>query len=473
MGVREALVRAGIATAVQVDEAMARQQLYGADIVTNLLELVEVEEIALQRALGEAYGMPLAPVGELPYAAAAAIELVPRNVASDQTLYPFRLDDGVLTVISSGPLQERVAVDIGFALKVQLRALFTLAPRIKQAVSRDYAFALDRRSQKALGRLERASNRVVSDQPPPLPEMRTVSQFPRPRSIAPFGFPAGWSDSTTPEAARVVAQTARQPAVRDVDPNDLREPPETSRSIFGQYPSQPEFPGVVERSEPPGSGPHPGRKPAGENSRAPRRRGPYTLSEAKNDLSRTSNGDEVLDVFFDYAAQFFDYAVVFALHGDFVDAREARGRGQTLGLLPERFPLAEHPALRQVVESGTYSLVQLEQADPELARLLLRETGEPSLLLPVAVRGRAVVVLCGGFDTEPVTLDQVGDLLAFCPLVTKAFEHAILARKGQLSTGNVVGFQPRRRRFVAPSAEDRAKVLADLLNNGGGTDPNR
>src|SRR5690606_8961240 len=124
-----------------------------------------------------------------------------------------------------------------------------------------------------------------------------------------------------------------------------------------------------------------------------------------------------LDVFFDFAAQYFDYAAVFTLHGEFAEAHETRGRGQALGLLPERFALAEHPALRQAVEGGTYTLVQLERADPGLAKALSRETSHSVLLLPITVRARAVVVLYGGFDSGPVTLDQVGDLLAFCPLV--------------------------------------------------------
>lgn len=469
MGVREALLRAGIASAAQVDEALARQQLYGADIVTNLLELVELDEARVQRALGEGYGMALAPTGELPYATAAAIELVPRNIAVDMNVYPFRIEDGVLTVVAGVPINERAAGELGFALKVQLRALFAVAPRIRQAVARDYAFALDRRTQKALAKLDRMAQQLVSDAPPAMPEVRTVSQLPRPRSIAPFGFPDDFASSKTPEAARVLVETARQPEVRALDPNELKEAPETSRSVFGHYPSRPEFPGMVaDTIEPPpsvraraSSGPTPPEQPSG---RPVRRRGPYTLAQAKDDLTRSTSGDDVLSICFDFAVQFFDYAVAFALHGDEAEPREARGHGPGLAELPERLLLTNHPALRQATDGSSWVLTTLGRSDAGLARALGREALPQCLLLPLSVRDRVVVVLVGGFDDEPVELTHVGDLLAFRPLVRAAFERVILTRKGQVTGPNVVGFQPRRPRYSPPSSEDRAKALVALLS---------
>lgn len=483
MGVREALLQARIASASQIDEALARQQLYGSDIVTNLLELVDLDEGVVQRALSGAYGMPLAPTGELPYAAGAAIELVPRSVASELGVYPYRLDEGVLTLVSSGPLSERATVDLGFALKVQLRALFAVAPRVKQAIARDYAFALDRRTQKALAKLDRASRRMSTEAPPPMQDVRSVSELPRPRSIAPFGFPENWSDAVTPQAAQLYAETARQP---DVLPktSDGREAPETSRSLFGHTPTDRGFSNASARpresSEPPASSTraplsrYP-TSPSGTHARH-RHRGPYTLGEAEVDLQKASSPDVVLDVFFDFAAQFFDYSAVLALHGDHAEVKRTRGAGQVLAELQhERLTLDDYPALGLVIVSNTWALCYLGEIDPGLGALLHRDTAHKCLLLPVVVKGRAVLVLYGGCDAEPVELDAVGELLAFCPLASQALERAILARKGagpvspQLSTGTRSDLRHRRSRFSAPSAEERAKALAHLLTGRDGS----
>lgn len=463
MGVREALLRSAIASAAQIDEALARQQLYGADIVTNLLELLDLDEAAVQRALSEAYGMAVAPSGELPYAAGSAIELVPRAVASDLNIYPYRLDDGVLTLIASGPLSERSAVELGFALKVQLRALFAVAPRVRQAIARDYAFALDRRTQKALAKLDRSSRVLLSEAPPPMVDVRSMSQFPRPPSIAPFGFPENWADAVTPDAAKVHAETARQPAVRSFDVNDLREPPETSRSIFDDG-GAPEFPGAGSELLATGtrtSAPDSGAQPRHHQ----RRRGPYTVADAKLDLQETQDSDELLDIFFDYAAQYFDYAAVFTLHGHAARPREARGTGQSASALAQSLPLESSPALQRVSESRTWLLGNLQELDPGLARALLRDTELQCLLLPVVVRGRCVAVLYGGFDSEPVELEVVGELLAFCPLVAHAFEQAILARKGDPRARAGSAPRQRARRFATPAREERARALAEVLAN--------
>jgi hypothetical protein len=477
MGVREALLRASIASAAQIDEALARQQLYGADIVTNLLELVELDEATVQRALGEAYGMSLAPSGELPYAAGAAIELVPRSVASDLNVYPYRVEDGLLTLVVSGPLTERSAIDLAFALKVQLRTLFTVAPRVKQAVARDYAFALDKRTHKALAKLERASRQMTSEAPPPLADVRSLSQFPRPRSIAPFGFPDNWSDAVTPDAAQLFAETSRQPEVRLTNRYDLKEAPETSRSIFDPHASQPEFTALGLNNEVPATvdvkrTPAPSAESSdGQRAVRPRRRGPYTVAAAKLDLKAARSGDEVLEVFFDYAGQYFDYSAVFALHGEEAEVRDSRGRGRDAPSLSRRLALREHPSLSQVSETKTWLLCDLHDVDPGLAGLLLRDTGQICLLLPVVVKERCVLLLYGGFDTEPVQLSAVGELLAFVPLVARALEQAILARKGlsQATAADFSGLKPKRARFGTPSPEERARALADSLSNNGGS----
>lgn len=472
MGVREALLKAGIGLAAQIDEALARQQLYGLDIVTNLVELVDLDEAQVQRALSEAFGMTAAPSGELPYAAGPAIELVPRNVATDLNVYPYRLDDGVLTLIASSPLSERTVVDLSFALKVQLRSLFAIAPRVKQAIARDYAFALDRRTQKVLAKLERASRHMISDQPPQ-PHVRSMSQLPRPRSIAPFGFPENWADAVTPNVAQSTAETARQPSVRVSDNDDLGQAPETSRSLFG---AQTEFPGLTSEAPHSGRSTAPssrGEAPPPSSHRYARRRGPYTVAAAKADLRDARGGDELLDVFFNFAAQYFDYAAVFTLHADYAEVRDARGTGQSLAYLGGKLPLADAPALSAVNQANSWTLCDLRQLDPALARLLLRDTPLQCLLLPIVVRERCLLVLYGGFDSEPVELDAVGELLAFSPLVARAFERAIVAKRAgsRVASEGSIPVRPRRPRFSPPAPEERVKALANVLNESDTEEP--
>src|SRR5262249_38859087 len=58
-----------------------------------------------------------------------------------------------------------------------------------------------------------------------------------------------------------------------------------------------------------------------------RRRGPITPDAAKKELDEAKDRDGILDLFFDYARQYFDYSAFFVVHGDIAEGRDAYGDG--------------------------------------------------------------------------------------------------------------------------------------------------
>ncbi len=112
-----------------------------------------------------------------------------------------------------------------------------------------------------------------------------------------------------------------------------------------------------------------------------------------------------------------------------------------------------------------------EGIDASLATDLERPVGCAVLLLPVVVRGRCVLILYGDHGDNDVTLSDIGDVLAFAPLVASALERVILKRK--LATHREVGSETptasmppvaRRKRHRLPPAEHRAEALARALS---------
>src|ERR1700689_69049 len=61
MSLSSLIVQREVATMRQVEEALARQVIYGGDFVTNLLEVARVDETAGAQLLAEPLGLP--PVG--------------------------------------------------------------------------------------------------------------------------------------------------------------------------------------------------------------------------------------------------------------------------------------------------------------------------------------------------------------------------------------------------------------------------
>src|SRR3954447_5443040 len=66
MSLSTLIVQREIASIREVEEALARQVLYGGDLVTNLLEVCRIDEAQLLPLVAESLGLPPAPPGELP-----------------------------------------------------------------------------------------------------------------------------------------------------------------------------------------------------------------------------------------------------------------------------------------------------------------------------------------------------------------------------------------------------------------------
>ncbi len=410
MELRQALVEQGIASAAEVLDAEARSRLYGGDLITNLLDSHKLDEKAAQAALEAAFGLPLAPYGELPYASGVAIELFPREAAMRLSVYPFRLDEGLLTLIVPAPLSAEARADIERNLAVRVLQQLALEPRVKQALARDYAHPLEPRVEKALARLE--GRTPVASLPPNVEMARgpSFSKMPRPPSVAPVGFPKAWSDTETPTESALLAETAKAPAVVSNEVTHLAA--EFGRTETSLRKSQQ---AVVDEHD---------------QSMRPRRRGPYTTAAAKSDLDNAEDVDELLQIYFDYAAQYFDYCALLALAGGSARVRDSRGlRGPAITNEETRLLLSAHPCLADMGARNNWSVVALRQADPALANALGCTTLQRTLFLPVRVRGKAALILAGGFEDTDVSLNDVGELLTFEAHMSQALERAIRQRK--------------------------------------------
>ena len=52
-----------------------------------------------------------------------------------------------------------------------------------------------------------------------------------------------------------------------------------------------------------------------------------TLARAREELARATSRNEVLDVFFGFACQFFEYSALFAVHNALAEGLDAWGKG--------------------------------------------------------------------------------------------------------------------------------------------------
>jgi hypothetical protein len=455
----------------QVEEALARQVIYGGDLVTNLLEVAKVDEVVLTGLLAESMRLTPAPPGELPRVADEVRSLVPREIAQQRAIVPLEVQaDGKLVLAVAEPLPTELAEQLRFALGMSLEQRAAPAVRVHQALARAYGVPLDRRMTRLIARLG-GDTPDAGSTPPPLGFAPAVPEPPRPPSAPPVrertgstatvvgrlvpkvpghritnaGFPAAPAQAAPAPAA---APSAPQPAAVALPSLTETQPGPGAYVAIPAPPAPPPSEVAVAAEENAAASPAPpqaapatpdeGRsgllhRTASMVPRAVRRRrGPITIDLAKREADEATDRDALLDLFFDFSQQFFDYTALFLVHGDIAEGRDAFGGGasreRVLGI---GVPL-DMPSLLSSVREKRLSVVAKPAADGLDAVLLMdlhRMRDSEMAIVPLVVRTRAVALLIGDCGDAGIDRESVQQVVSFSSVIGKAFERIIVRRK--------------------------------------------
>ena len=424
-----------VATMRQVEEALARQVLYGGDLATNLLEIAAVDEGALTRTIAEDMRLPPAPAGELPVALEPA-RLVPPDVALERKIVPLQVDGDVLVLAVVERMPPDVEDHLMFTLGLAIEQRAAPAVRVLQAINRLYGLPLDRRMRRLVARLSGAPMPPGSTPAFGMPQAIDVPEqaLPEPsgRRTPPLGSPAVQPFPPTPSAAQ------RCPPV-DMDSTPPSTPVGLRRSR------------LLQRSAP-------------SSARPPRRRrGPITFDAGRREAEEASDRDLLLDLFFDFSRQFFDYAAFFLVHGDIAEGRDAFGAGATGDRLVGIGVPLDLPSLMSEVRDTRAAIVArppLEGLDAVLRTDLQRPRDAEIAIVPLVVRTRAVSLFvgdCGDAGVDAAGFQQVTE---FANVVGKALERIIVRRKLEGAAAGRTGDPRSRAPTHSPPAPLPAAVTA-------------
>jgi HEAT repeat protein len=427
MSLSSLIVQREVATMRQVEEALARQVIYGGDLVTNLLEVAKVDEGVLVELLAESMRLAPAPSGHLPDATDRAKGLVPREIAVERTVAPLDVRDGKLVLAVAEPLSRDLEEQLRFALGMGIEQRAAPAVRVLQAVSRAYGVPLERRILRLLARLG-GGDAELGSTPPPLGVVPAVPEPPRPPSSPPVqsGTPSvrpSVAGRLAPQAAVHRTTSTGFPAVRAPAPASSGASTRLDTPAQAAAPAQASAPPpavLLQRDSVPG--PRPGR----------RRRGPITVDAGQKEAEEAADRDTLLDLFFDFSQQFFDYSALFLVHGDIAEGRDAFGAGATRErVLGIGVPL-DMPSMMSTAREQRLPIVAKAPADGLDAVLLadLHRGREAEMaIVPLVVRTRAVAILIGDCGESGIERASVQQVVAFSAVIGKAFERIIVRRK--------------------------------------------
>jgi hypothetical protein len=438
------LVQRQLAPVQAIEAAIARHVLQGGDLATSLLELGVVDESSLVPLLAAIAGLAPAPIGPLKAPDARTLRAVPGELALKYGFFPLELQGRTLKLAVSELLSRVVEEDLSFMLDVELDLRIAPLVRIRQALAENFGIPLDRRFLRLVAKLEGRPDPSPSLMPPSLQGPGPIRLL-RPASVPPPSFGTGRLSALRDEAGRtsaispplvhktpVVAAPAEPSPAVSIPVNPVPSLPRADESL-------PESPRV--RSDE--AQVEVGRLREMPSERRPsamrreRLKGPFSYAMAEREIDEAASQREIVEIYFDFAAQFFEYAALFTVRADLAEGRDAHGPGverervQRIGVpldLPSTLATTRTRAAPVV---GRFAQ---EGLDAELLRDLERglRAGDLNVtraVIPLLVRERVVALLYGDDGRVDVELSTLGDLVAFTALVGARLERVLLNKK--------------------------------------------
>ncbi len=400
------LVRDQVVSVRKIEEAIQQQVIAGGTVETVLLEMNAVAENVMSAYKAAGFGLLPATRDEVMMVPRDTVRRVPRDVATRYRMMPLSAEGRTLVVAVSEPLSQEDDQQLGFLLGCELVQRIVTEARLCASLSHHYEMEVEPRLRRLAEKLRgRDPGEVPYVAPPPSGKVGSRSDVPR----------------------KFVDD--------DDDDEDLFESPRiTGKYAFGVSSKAPAAgsggvaagesapPGVAEASFSDTASVRPGR----------RLRGPLAPKAALELLDQAADRDAILEIFFAFARQFFDYTALFVVHDDIAEGRDANGSGAS-GDDVRRLavPLDIPGSFAAVREAPVARSIDLRHSelDAITARDLGRVEAQPAVLLPLTIRQRVVLILYGDRNGEPFGVADLPELLAFAPRVADAFERIILARK--------------------------------------------
>ena len=214
MKLGELLIERGVITGDQLEMALTAQLFFGGHLGTSLIELNLLDEEALGEALAISARVPYAPRHFLANIDPAAIKTVPRKIAEEYRVVPFKLDGKSVHLAFLNPRDLQALDALRFATGRGIVAWIAPEVRIFQALEKYYGVQRSARYVKLDYRLNSPSQTPARPEPAtPAPSKEEFVSFSSESPETAFGYGRPWQeiaaelflgDSSGPESPTVL-----------------------------------------------------------------------------------------------------------------------------------------------------------------------------------------------------------------------------------------------------------------------------
>lgn len=341
----ELLIREGIITPAQLEEALKNHVIYGIKLGSSLVEMGCVDEERLADLLSVKFKMPRVSGTDVLSAPNEVIGLVSRELAAKHRIIPFRLERRRLSIAMSDPSNFKAIEEVGFTTSMVVISYIAPDVVISKALARFY------QTSEGEARYSSMARNIKKEAPAPPPPARVTFEVP--------------SESGELLQIEVPAEFEGFGGVEETD----EAPPR-----FGEI-------HLADGSEP---------------SWLRDEEADLAVDQASRDFAAVNCREELGDVFIRHLGEGFDTGGLFVVYGN--DAIGWRGISRTTRLPAfekSNILLDKESILKDVVSTQHLFIGKLPEtpANRQILYLLKMQATAPMLVLPVIMQGQTVAVV--------------------------------------------------------------------------------
>lgn len=371
----ELLINEGVLTAVQLEEALKCQVIFGIKLGSSLIELGFIDESKLVSLLSKKLGVPSVTRNELMEIPHSIYSLLPPTVAEQYRVLPFKLENRRLSVAMADPTDFKAIDELSFVTGYIIQPFIAPDINISFALEKYYQIKRDMRYMRVSGGFKR--------QPEPL----------QPRQL----------DSVQEQVFEPIAVTYQK---EDGELLNIQIPAEFEG--FGSLPDLPEelfeAAGKIEK---------------------------YTIDALSFDFAAARERNDIADVFIKYLGQEFSRGGLFIIRGNLAVGWRAIVDGKIINDFEKlSIELTAQSVLQSVISESRYVMGPLvdNSANAPISASLQLSPDDLVLVIPVVMLKKIVAVVIVSAEMEALGR-RLQELQKIVYKSSLAFEMLILKNK--------------------------------------------
>jgi len=141
----ELLIREGLVTEEDLEEALRYQVIYGGKLGGNLIEMGLVEEEKMARVLSKKLGVSYVPPEKLQNLSSGLLDIIPREIAEKYRVLPIACENKKLLLAMADPADLQAIDEIAFRIGYIVKPVLTTESRLLLALEQHYGIVREGR----------------------------------------------------------------------------------------------------------------------------------------------------------------------------------------------------------------------------------------------------------------------------------------------------------------------------------------